>query len=291
MTADISRRTFLSSVFAALSLSMLPIGVARGQGAEQYTFVVLGTDKRTSNDPENSDVIMLSRVALDAGTVRTLSIPRDLYVEIPGHGYDKINAAFNLAVKADPQQRWEVGAAATMATITQNFGLQFDGVAFTDMSVFPQLIDAVGGVIVNNPYDLTDQYWPAGTVLPAGPLALDGATALGYVRARSQDGDGGRVMRQHLVLQALLAKLQEPAQLRRIPELIAELQNVVKTTIPADVILRLVAMVPTLSSEDLAFTNIDRLLWPDYTAAGAWIYQGDWSTLPGYVESWLAGDV
>ena len=89
---------------------------------------------------------MASRVNIAAGTVRTLSIPRDLYVEIPGHGFDKINAAFNLAVKADPQQRWDVGAAATMDTITYNFGLQFDGVAFTDMTVFPKIIDAVGEI-------------------------------------------------------------------------------------------------------------------------------------------------
>ncbi len=191
MTSDTSRRTLLNSIFLVLGMYAVPAGVTRGQGAEQYTFAVLGTDKRTSNDPENSDVIMVSRVTLDAGPVRTLSIPRDLYVEIPGHGYDKINAAFNLAVKADPQQRWDVGAAATVATITHNFGLHVDGVAFTDMSVFPQIVDTAGGITVNNPYDLTDQNWPAGMVLPAGPFALDGALALSYVRARSQDGDGG----------------------------------------------------------------------------------------------------
>lgn len=290
MTSNLSRRTLINAIFLALGMYVRPTGVALGQDAEQYTFAVLGTDKRTPNDPENSDVIMVSRVTIGAGTVRTLSIPRDLYVEIPGYGFDKINAAFNIAVKADPQQRWDVGAAATLATITHNFGLQFDGVAFTDMRVFPQIIDAVDGITVNNPYDLTDHYWPAGTVLPAGPLALDGATALKYVRARSQDGDGGRVMRQHLVLQALLAKLQEPAMLPQVPELIATLRSVVRTTIPADVVARLVTLVPKLSSEDVVFTNIDRLLWADYTAAGAWIYRGDWSTLPDYVERWLAGE-
>jgi LCP family protein required for cell wall assembly len=223
--------------------------------------------------------------------VRTLSIPRDLYVEIPGHGYDKINAAFNYAVKADPEQRWDVGADATLDTITHNFGLQFDGVALTDMNVFPRLVDAVGGITVYNPYDLTDKYWDDGLVLPAGPLELDGELALRYVRARSQDGDGGRVMRQHLVLKAILAKLQEPGMVLRLPQLVATLNGVVRTTIPADVQAQLIAMLPTIRSEDLTFTNIDHLLWPDSTASGAWIYQGDWSTLPEYVQDWLAGEI
>lgn len=261
-------------------------GFARSESV--FTFVVLGTDKRTPADPELTDIIMVSRVDVAAGTVRTLSIPRDLYVEIPGHGHGKINAAFNYAVKADPQQRWEVGAAATLATITHNFGLQFDGVALTDMQVFPRLVDAVGGVTVDNPYHLTDRLW-AGIAFPAGPLDLDGERALIYCRMRSQDGDGGRVMRQHLVLRAILDKLQDPAMVVRLPELVSSLNGVVRTTIPAEVQAQLLTMLPTIGNEDLAFSNIDHLLWPDSTASGAWIYQGDWSTLPGYVQAWLDG--
>jgi len=271
------------------AIGVVPAGSVAGQATGRYTFAVLGTDYRTPEEPENTDTIMVSRVDVVAGTVRTLSIPRDLYVAIPGHGSGKINAAFDLAVKADPRQRWDVGAAATLDTIAHNFGLRFDGVALTDMGVFPQIVDAVGGITVHNPYDLTDQNWPDGMVLPEGPLALDGALALMYVRARSQDGDGGRVMRQHLVLRAMLAKLQDPAVAPRVPELISTLRQVVRTDIPAAVQVKLAAMLPGLSDEHLAFTNIEHLLWADYTAEGAWIYQGDWATLPGYVEGWLAG--
>jgi len=282
-----SRRTAVAAMFS--SIGVLSTRTTAGQATTQYTFAVLGTDKRTPEEPENTDTIMISRIDLGAGTVRTLSIPRDLYVEIPGHGYGKINSAFDLAVKADPQQRWNVGAAATLETITHNFGLRFDGVALTDMGVFPQIIDAVGGITVPNPYDLTDQYWPDGMVLPEGPLALDGALALMYVRARSQDGDGGRVMRQHLVLRAILAKLQDPTAAPDVPALISALGHVVRTDIPTVVQGTLAAMLPELSDEDLAFTNIEPLLWADSTAEGAWIYQGDWSTLPGYVAGWLSG--
>jgi len=280
---QVSRRGFATLLAGAAGLWWVGGG---GQGQMQYTFAVIGTDKRTPVDSEHSDVLMVSRVDLTAGTVRTLSIPRDLYVEIPGLGWDKINAAFAYAVGTNPQLEWHVGAAATVATIEHNFGLAIDGVAETDMGVFPEIIDAVGGVTVNNPYELTTAW---GITYPAGEITLDGANAIIYCRDRKQDGDGGRVMRQHLVLQATLVKLQDPAILPRIPDMIATLQDVVRTSIPVDVQADLIPMIPELSSEDLAFTNIDHLLAPGYTDGGAWIYQGDWTTLPGYVEDWLAG--
>ena len=283
----LTRRALGAAVISAVgTASSLPAARA---AERRYTFLVLGTDKRSPEEPENTDTIMVSQVDLAAETVRTLSIPRDLYVEIPGYGHGKVNGAFNLAVKADAEQRWEVGAALTVETIAHNFGLDIDGVALTDMQVFPRIVDAVGGITVENPYYLREPNAPGGTEYAAGPVTLDGRLALRYARARSQDGDGGRVMRQHLVLRGLLAKLQDPETLPRIPELMRELRGVVRTDIPTDVRAELLALLSELTQDDLAFTNIDRLLWANYTDAGEWIYQGDWSTLPQYVEDWLAG--
>lgn len=285
----LTRRALGFAMVAACGL--VRPGKVGGAEARRYTFAVLGTDKRTPEEPENTDIMMVSRVDVTARTVRTLSIPRDLYVEIPGHGYGKVNGAFNLAVKADPEQRWEIGAAAVVETIEHNFGLRIDGVALTDMQAFPRIIDAVGGITVDNPYYLREPNAPGGTEYFEGPVTLDGALAERYVRARSQDGDGGRVMRQHLVLRGLLTKLQDPGILSHIPQLIAELSEVVRTDIPLEVQAELLKVLPELTQQDLAFTNIDRLLWADYSAQGEWIYQADWSTLPGYVEDWLAGTV
>jgi len=151
------------------------------------------------------------------------------------------------------------------------------------------MIDAVGGIVVENPYDLTDKYWD-GLVLPAGPLELDGALALKYVRARSQDGDGGRVMRQQLVLQALLAKLQGPDFIGQIPQLVSSFQSNVRTNLDTSVQLELLTMLPGLTTEDLTFSNIDSQLTAGYTDGGAWIYEADWGTLPEYVQAWLDGE-
>lgn len=233
---------------------------------------------------------MVARVDLAANTVRALSIPRDLYVEIPGYREDKINAAFALGLAASPTADWQDAADLTAQTIGHNFGVRIDGAAMTGMNRFPVIIDAIGGVDVDNPYAVDDPTW-AEVSFPAGPIHLDGAQALVFMRTRKVDGDGGRVMRQHLVLDAVLAKLQEPDTFAQAPELVASLSSAVRTDIPLDVQLRLIGLLPDLMAESLAFTNIDDQLWPDTTAGGAWIYQGDWGTLPDYVQGWLDGDI
>ncbi len=281
-----------------LGLSLAGIAANRGgafegtlaQDTGSYTFLVLGLDTREENADQRSDIIMVSRVDVAANTVRVLSIPRDLYVEIPGYGDDKINAAYQRGLASSPDLDWEVAASRTAETIDHNFGLSIDGAAITDMNRFPAIIDAVGGVDVDNPYTVDDPDWPEAR-FPTGMIHLDGDQALVFTRTRKMDGDGGRVMRQHLVLEALLVELQTPETFARLPDLIASLAGAVRTDIPIDVQLRLIAMLPNLASESLSFTNLDDQLWADYTAGGAWIYQGDWSTLPGYVQSWLDGEL
>ena len=86
---------------------------------------------------------------------------------------------------------WRVAAQSTMDTITHMFGVQFDGVAQTDMQVFPQIVDAVGGVDIVNPYEFYDDvYHNRG--FPAGAIHLTGADAIVFCRIRVPDGDGGR---------------------------------------------------------------------------------------------------
>lgn len=281
----LSRRGLLALAFAA---AVAPIGRAAAQDQREFTFLVLGLDTREQNTDQRSDTIMVARVDLDDLTVRTLSIPRDLYVEIPGYGNDKINAAYQRGLTLSANLDWEIAAGLTAQTVTHNFGVPIDGTAMTDMNRFPGIIDAVGGIDVVNPYEFYDDtYFNRG--FPAGELYLSGADALVFCRIRVPDGDGGRVMRQHLVLKALLQKLRQPDMLARIPELAAALNDAVRTDIPLEVRTRLLAALPDIQPENLSFTNIEERLWSDYTAGGAWIFQGDWSTLPGYVQSWLTG--
>ena len=286
----VNRRHLFGLAAGALVSSRLGLLSASAQQTGPWTFLVLGLDWLDEAPSQRSDIMMLARVDPEANSVRTLSIPRDLYTEIPGHGWDKLNAAFQVGLASSTPDDWDAGATHTVRTMTMAFGVPIDGYAVTDMTVFPELVDAVGGITVDNPYELTDQYWDD-LVLPSGPLELDGELALKYVRARSQDGDGGRVMRQHLVLEALLAKLQSDAMLSRLPQLVETFNGQVESSIPLSTQVELMSMDPDLTSADLAFSNIDSQLTPGWTEGGAWIYEADWSTLPAYVQGWLDGEI
>ncbi len=262
----------------------------RAQGATSYTFLVLGIDTRKDNTDQRSDIIMLSRVNTETATVRTLSIPRDLWTEIPGYGNAKINAAYQYGLEASNVD-WKAAATLTRDTITHSFGVPIDGFAVTDMNRFPAVVDAVGGVDVDNPYDLGEPNAATNLNYPKGPLHLNGDETLLYCRLRHQDGDGARVMRQHLVLEALLVKLQGPDLLPKVPSLVKSLSNSVRTDIPAATQALLITLLPKISVTNLAFTNIEPMLSAGTSSGGAWIYVGDWSVLPGYVQGWLDGTI
>ena len=295
--SSFTRRRLLltgAALAAAGTLRLSPADAARQQPGDIYTFLVAGLDTRTKDQPENTDVLMVSRVNLTAATVRTMSFPRDLLVEIPGVGFDKINRAYDYGSKA-AGGAWEAGVELATQTMEQNFGLVIDGAITTNFQGLPAIVDALGGIEVDNPYDLYDAEYPTadyGTkeiFYPAGRLTLNGEQALEFSRTRHQDGDDGRVMRQQLVLTALLVKAQDPAILPRLPEIVEAARDAVETNIPADVQARLIAAVPTIASEDVVWGTMTQYLWGDTTASGMWVYQGDWNTLPGYVQTWLAG--
>ena len=145
-----------------------------------------------------TDSIMILHTG--SGDPTLVSIPRDSYVEIPGHGMNKINAAFALG-----------GPALLAETVEKATGLALDGYLEIGFGGFAELVDSVGGVRMCLPTAISDE--KAHIDLPAGCQVLDGTNSLGYVRARYFDplGDLGRVQRQRAFLGALMGKLATPA--------------------------------------------------------------------------------
>lgn len=301
MQTRISRRTFsLVGAFlggaAALGLgSPLLAGHATPaalQKKDSYTFLVGGIDTRTVEEPENTDVIQIARVELANHRVRTISLPRDLQVEIPGYGWDKINRAYDHGSKANNSD-WNAGAALFEEMIEHNFGLEIDAVITTNLHTMPGVVDALGGITVVNPYDLTDDAYPTpdyGTkeiFYPAGELTLDGEQALEFARTRHMDGDEGRVMRQQMVLTAMLEAAQRPQNLVNLPDIVEAGRNFVTTNIPFDIQAQLVSAVPTIPVENVVWGTVVDFLWGATTPDGGWNYQADWSFLPVHVRGWL----
>lgn len=304
------RRTFLGLGAAAgltvatarlggLSAQEQPTSVATPADLavqDVYTFLVCGLDTRTVEEDENTDVIMIARVDLTQNVIRVISLPRDLLVEVPNWGYYKINGAYNLASKANNHD-WNAGIGLTEQTIEYNFGVAIDAALTVNFEGTPRIIDALGGITVNNPYDVRDDQYPTADYgvksifYPAGEITLNGEQALEFSRTRHQDGDDGRVMRQQLVVEALLRKAQDPANVTRLPELVDATRDAVMTTIPLPVQAHLITAVPNIAPESVVWGTITQFLWGDTTDSGMWVYQGDWSTLPGYVQGFLDGTV
>jgi LCP family protein required for cell wall assembly len=162
--------------------------------------LVLGSDWRP-NSGYRTDVIMLVSLNPGKGTVSIISFPRDLYVQIPGVGMDRINTA---------QAR---GGFKLMAdTFEANFGIRPEHYVMTNFKGFTGIINSLNGIDVNVGQRLSDTCdLPQGsngycTVQP-GIVHMDGATALWYVRSRHTTSDFDRERRAQEVLYAVTVKL------------------------------------------------------------------------------------
>jgi LCP family protein required for cell wall assembly len=285
----------------ALVAALGRAGVAAAQDDVQpanfrqpLTLFVGGLDSREPDQPENTDVIMLARIDVQNATVRAISIPRDLYLEIPGYGFDKITRAYDFGSKAD-NSSFKAGAQLVTDTISLNFGLELDGVVLTTFDGFVQIVDALGGIDVENPYDLYDGEYPTRDYgykeifYPAGALHLSGEEALEFSRTRHQDGDDGRVMRQQLVIRALLERARDPELAAALPEIVATNEDAVRTNLGPSKRLALALAAPNFTNDGVTFSTLNGLVYADTAPGGMWIYSGDWSQIPGYVEAFLSG--
>ncbi|HLO01947.1 MAG TPA: LCP family protein [Symbiobacteriaceae bacterium] len=205
-----------------------------------FTVLLVGADQRP-NDVGRSDTMLLAFVDLEKGAVKLLSFPRDSYVEIPGHGWDKINASYALGGTKLVQQTYPDldgvpvekinstyatgGARLVKKTVETLAGVPVDYWVTVDMSGFAEIVDAVGGIDVVIDHDLDyEDPWdepPLYIHLKAGAQRLEGIDALHYVRFRHDaQSDWGRMARQQQAIKALVQAALRPANLTRIPQLV-----------------------------------------------------------------------
>jgi LCP family protein required for cell wall assembly len=260
------------------------------------TIVIGGLDSRREGEPENSDVFMIARVDLQAGTMRAINVPRDLYIEIPGFGADKITRAYDFGSKSQ-NGKFKAGAELMKATVENSFGIEVDNVIVTTFHGFEDIVDAFGGVEVNNPYDLADNEYPTidygytSIFFPAGEQTLDGEQALQFCRTRHQDGDPGRVMRQQLVLRGLLNKATDPEYADTLWELVKENKKAVRTDLGPSKQLAYALAAPDFTNDNVSFASLQDYVYDDTTSSGMWIYSGMWDQIPGFVQGFLDGSI
>ena len=192
---------FIADPFADIPTRAPQQKVAAGE-EPAVNILVLGTDSRTSaSDPsqwkegaQRTDAIMIVQVSGDRKTVSVMSIPRDSWVEIPGHGQGKINAAYSYG-----------GPSLTIHTVENLTGIHIDHFAVANFESFVALTDEIGGVRVN----LKTPQTLAGKELGAGAQVLDGQQALAYTRERSSlpNGDFDRVKRQQTWMRSIVSRV------------------------------------------------------------------------------------
>ncbi|MFB9725729.1 LCP family protein [Haloechinothrix salitolerans] len=204
--------------FSINRVDALPDYEGKPVAAEGTNWLIVGSDSRAGLTPEQvkrlrsgdesaasgqrTDTIMLAHLP-DNGTKPTLvSFPRDSVVDIPGHGANKINAAFAFG-----------GPTLLARTIEQATGLRIDHYAEIGFGGFARIVDAIGGVEMTIPEKMVDT--KTGVTIPKGKQELDGAQALGFVRMRHSSAtprsDLDRVVNQRKFIGALAGEMASPA--------------------------------------------------------------------------------
>jgi LCP family protein required for cell wall assembly len=166
--------------------------------------LVLGYDHRSweQNTNSRSDTMILMRLDPKKQTLTTISMPRDMKVDIPGHGVNKINAAYSFG-----------GATLALETVRQLLNVKINYLITVNFTGFRRVVDDVGGVYIDVERRYYNQNGQAGSGdytnidLKAGYQKLNGVNALSYVRFRHQDSDIFRLARQQQFLRELKHKL------------------------------------------------------------------------------------
>jgi LCP family protein required for cell wall assembly len=247
-----------------------------------FTVLLLGSDDDSKFPPDrlNTQSMILVRVDPSSAQATMLSIPRDLWVPIPGQGTGKISWAYQLG-----------GAQGAIAAVESNFKVHIDDYVWIGLNGLVRLIDQLGGlnVVVTNPVmddfypsDLSSSADPYGfdrvAVLP-GAVHLDGVHALQYVRSRHGDlrGDFARSERQQQVLLALKAQASH-LSVADLPTLAGAFNGEIKTSMGLGRVRQVMAMANEFDGADMhrvvlappytseSFVGGQAVVIPDWTA-------------------------
>jgi LCP family protein required for cell wall assembly len=249
------------------------------QPEDQINFLLLGSDQRPDDTGFRTDAILLGTVNFNSKEVNLVSIPRDLYVYIPGYAMDRINTALFHGKEETLHMTYEY-----------NFGVEIDNYMIINFDGFKNLVDTLGGIDVIAAVDMTDKHPTEGEdfLVPAGLNHMNGETALFYVRARKNSSDFDRARRQQEVIRALLDRLLKFDVITLIPDLYAHLDETIQTDLSLEDIFNYALMLPDFAEiNDLSMYKIGSdhtspwinpsngasVLLPDYDAIESIIQQ------------------
>ena len=264
-----SGQTALGGATPAAAATQAPVAtpLPAWTGQQRLTFLLMGMDSDggSVSTPNHTDSMMLVSVDPVSKTVVMLSIPRDLWVNVPGYGMAKITEAnFDGDAFGYPGG----GPALAVQTTEQALGINIDHYIRIDFNAFTTFIDAIGGIDVNVPETIDDPTYPDANngydpfYLAAGRQHLDGATALKYARTRHEgEGDLDRARRQQQVILAVRDKVLQlnllPGLLLKAPGLYQKLSGDIQMDLSLTDALRLAQLGQQIPSGNITHVVID----------------------------------
>lgn len=212
--------------------------------SDPINVLLLGSDSR-GEEQARTDTIMVAHYNPQTHKVKLMSLMRDMYVSIPDHQQQKLNAAFTLG-----------GPDLLRETIKENFGLDIHYYATVDFQGFVKAVDilAPNGIEVEIPYEMTEGI---GMTLEKGTQVLHGEEMLGYVRFRQDRlSDFGRIQRQQEVISKLKEEAVSVNSIANLPELLEILHTYVDTNLNTSTLLRIGKDILTEKSGEIETLRI-----------------------------------
>lgn len=256
-----------------------------------------------------SDVMRIARVDFTTPKVSVLSMPRDLWVQLP----DGIaSAAGNVVTHSKLNQAYfyggpgmgyydgpGAGPGLLARTLDLNFGLRVDHYGAVNMQTFVKLVDAVGGIDIDLPEDVDGRPIDENTAdmgyFSAGQHHFSGEEALRFARIRKKYNDFTRMDNQNLVICALKEKVTSPAVVTKIPQIIAAFQGSILTDLSPAQLSQLACLAPSLKRENLLFTSLPQeILQPSRVYSPiqkdeTFILDADFEVIRDYVARFMVG--
>ena len=275
-------------------------------GPPLMTVLALGIDGSYDYRYGLSDVIRIVRVDFVTPKVTVLSLPRDLWVEIPEiensynitHG--KLNQAYFYGTPGMGYYKGPGAGAGLLArTLDKNFGLRVDHYGAVNMQTFVRIVDAVGGIDIYLPTDVdgtpVDDKTEDMGYFYAGHHHFTGDMALRFSRIRKRYTELARIDNQNMVICALKEKITSPAVLPKIPQIIAAFQDSVLTDLSLEQLSQLACLLPKLKRENLLLTGLPEeilsqgRIYSPQQKAETFIWEADFNVIRDYISQFMAG--
>ena len=252
------------------------------QTGERLNVLLLGSDRRPDEqDFPRTDSLMLLSWDQEANTVDLLSLPRDLWVPVPGQIPTKLNLVYSIG----EHESWGGGARLLIDTVEALINQPIHHYLWLNFDGFIQIVDQVGGLPIYVPWTILDEKYPTADYgfevfeLEAGYHILDGATALKYARTRTQDGDFHRIRRQQDVVRAFIQQVTNPSNSSRLllaaPDILRTLSYSLQSDLSIAEFLQLAQQLVDVPQIGTTLVVDSHMGIESYSDEGMWVLMPD----------------